>query len=373
MKLTSVEGEIAQNVTTDIESIIADSLQDISLNIIGSHKTGLATPLSDIDLTFFSPPQQQRSSALRLRHSRTKLVKGAVESLKKVYKVLRGSSILHNTELVIARVPIVKTLHRATRLRVEIQTMESFQPAQEYIATYLSELPSLRPLYIVLRYSLEIRGLTTVFEGGLGSYSLLMMIVTALKHSSGTFDANDLAGQLLYILHFYGSADLYKSGFSANPPRVFHKVREGWSVAEKAIRSQDEQLRGIDDIIANRNLKKPYLLSLQDPANASNDLGKNAYAIKHIQATFIKARKDILNALLTWENASTAKISSPLDHLVRADYRSFEAHRSRLERSKNPQMSGNHDYSEGRLEEDFMSRFESHEKIREKDGVGATD
>jgi len=369
MRLTPAEEKAAQSVISDITSITRDHLGDTPLVLLGSRSTGLATPLSDFDLTFPAMPSMDVSAESILIGDRQKLKSQALSSLRKIQQSLHRSVRLKGTEVVTARVPILETQHQATGLRIQIQTMAPYQPAQEYTVAYLNEMPSIRPLYIILRYFLEIRDLTTVYEGGLGSYSLLMMIVTALKHSSGTFATDDLGGQLLYILHFYGSADLYRFGFSANPPRMFDKISKGCSMAERLNRSKDPQLRGIDEIVRNQNSRKPYLLSLQDPANDSNDLGKNAYAIKHIQATFIKARESIVNSLQRRGDFAKAETWSCLDYLVRADYTAFEAKRSRVERSTNRQMPRDRDYSQYRVQEDFLRRVE----FRDEEGMKSAD
>lgn len=362
MRLTPAEETAAQLVVSDVKSITRSSLRKAPLKILGSRSTGLATPLSGINLTVSVISPDHDSGDGKPSAFLQPLIRQAVGLLREVEENFRCSKQLQNTEFVIARIPIIETKHRGTGLKLQIQTMALHQPAQEYIAAYLNELPSLRPLFILLRYSLEIRCLTTVYEGGLGSYSLLMMIVTALKHSSGTFASDDLAGQLLYVLYFYGSTDLYQYGFSANPPRVFDKRKEGWSKPERLARSQDPQLRGIDEIVRERNRRKPYLLSLQDPANDSNDLGKSTYAIKHIQAVFNGARQSILGALQPGQeapkNQQKNQKRSYLDSLVRADYTDFEANRSKVERfAKNP-VSNDLDYSGARIIEDFLRRVD---------------
>jgi hypothetical protein len=236
-------------------------------------------------------------------------------------------------EMVAARVPLVNCKHRATGLKIQLQTMAPFQAAQQYTAAYLAELPSLRHLYVLIRHFLEMRNLTTVFEGGLGSYTILMMIVTALKHASGKFAPQDLGAQLLHILDFYGNADLYKQGFSANPPRVFEKSKyKPWPLDERLARSNDPQLRGMDEIVQKSETRKPYLLCLQDPANYFNDLGKNAYAIKHIQITFKKARSGILKVFQDRDSNRPAGGRPALSAMLKANYKYFEIDRRRTER-----------------------------------------
>lgn len=380
MKLTPQEEAASQLVISDVNSVAQNEPDIKPLTLIGSRSTGLATPISDFDFTFTTqrslpggwiiPPHEETAVSQAQSSNYAKKLK-AVKALRKVDKHFRSSHIFSNTDNIWnARVPIIRSKHVATGLDVQIQTLAPYQTAQEQTVAYLSEFPSLRPLYIILRYSLEVRGLTTVFEGGLGSYSILIMIVTALKHSSGKFASDDLGGQLLHVLDFYGKADLYKVGFAADPPRVFEKQKEGGSLKDQSVLTADSQPTGIDDM-QKLYPRKPYLLCLQDPANDLNDLGKNAYAIKHIQATFNKASESI-QALLERQNEGSDdrakdKIWSCLDSLARADYRPFEVRRSKVERCANPRRVDDRDYSRERIDKDFEKRVNRYKGIAEED------
>ena len=349
MTLRPAEEAASRLVISDVNSVARNEPGIEPLNLLGSRSTGLATPISDFDFTLRPqkplrdrniPPSEAGES--QRKSTRNHKVQ-AIKALIKVSKHFRSSKMFSNPELVrYARVPIFRSTHVSTGLEVQIQTMEPYQAAHEHAVAYLAEFPSLRPLYIIFRYCLEVRDLTTVYRGGLGSYSILMMVVTAIKHSSGRFASDDLAGQLLHVLDFYGKADLSKFGYSADPPRVFEKQKEVWSLSEKRVRMADSQLSGIDQM-PKFNPRKPYLLCLQDPANDLNDLGKNAYAIKHIQATLNKASERIRTALEEHESSdckTDGRVWSCLDGFVRADYTKFEKRRGEVERFANSKVSG---------------------------------
>ena len=343
MKLSPQEEAASETVISDVNTVARKESYIEALTLLGSRSTGLASPISDLDFSLTAQVSPLADSRLptrkngvhRSQSSRRENKHYAVEALRKVSYRFRKSSMFSNIELLrYARVPILLSKHVATGLAVQIQTMASYQASYEYTLASLSEFPSLRPLYIVLRYFLELRGLTTVFEGGLGSYSILIMIVTALKHSRGKYTSDDLGGQLLLVLGFYGKANLYKVGFSADPPRAFKKRETGGSSKQERAEMTGPRIRGIGMMKQTLYPRKPYLLCLQDPADSLNDLGKNAYAIKHIQATFELA-KETLQSVLEEKNEESddrayGKTFSYLDHLLRADYRSLEAHRSQL-------------------------------------------
>ena len=377
MRLSPREEAAAQLVISDVISVVRTKSAVKPLTLLGSRSTGLATPISDFDFTFALPHSLPGGwkippSVDSLSHpefTKSEIKQTARKALAKMVAYFHSSSNFGETEFVqFARVPIIRSKHIATGLDVQIQTMAPYQAAHEHTIAYLSEFPSLRPLYILLRYCLELRNLTTVFEGGLGSYSILMMIVTALKHSSGKFASDDLGGQLMYVLEFYGKANLYEVGFSANPPRVFKKQKKGCSLSleERNVRLNDPQLSGIDQMTTFYP-RKPYLLCLQDPANDLNDLGKNAYAIKHIQATFCRLRESIERKMKkTTVKDSDGSTLCYLKRLVSADYRHFEAGRIRVERFADPKIRNGRDFTNKSILPRYEERLNWYKGIAER-------
>ena len=367
LRLSPREKAASKRVISDVNSVARRRKEVQKMTLLGSRSTGLATPTSDFDFSFTLPDylvkrptvlKSEESSAQSLSYKRKSKVQ-AVRVLARMMKEFRLSTKFRNTELIRhASVPIIRCTHVATRLDVQIQTMAPYQAAHEYKLASLSEFPSLRPLYIILRSLLDLRNLRTVFEGGLGSYSILMMIVTALKHSSGRFAPDDLGSQLLYVLDFYGRADLYRFGFSANPPHTFEKPK-GSTLDMAGI--DDPQLHRIN-LIQNLDPRKPYMLCLQDPTNHMNDLGKGAYAIKHIQATF-RYEKHNLQYRCFHDSGS---IGSYLGFLE-ADYRHFEMGRSRVERYAGSTKLNDNDYSEKRISRDYQRRVVQYKAAAARD------
>ena len=126
--------------------------------------------------------------------------------------------------------------------------------------------------------------------------------------------------------------------------------------------------------------RKPYLLCLQDPANDLNDLGKMTYAIKHIQAVFRRAKQriqfDLQYENRYQEDKSEERTWSYMEYLVKADYRWFELHRSRVERCADPTKLDDRDFSEGRIAREFENRVswykgvaEEHDKLAMKKAI----
>ena len=340
MRLTAAEERAGQLLVKEITSIVGKALPDNPLEIVGSRRTGLATPTSDIDFSLSVPEYEKNDPTVRGPSPlRPKARKAREKKLFELKDALRQSRQFVDLRFVHAKVPIVTGLHRHTGLTVHFQALRSTLVARSFVAAYLSEYPNLRPLYMLLRHVLDIRLLTTVFEGGFGSYTIFMMIVNALKHASipsftgYEFTRHDLARQLFWVLDFYATADLYKNGYSADPPRVIPKA------AGRLVRQTGNanvtapKLHEIDTVFRYKP-KQPYLLCLQDPADPTNDLGSKSYSIKHVQQTFAEASETIKGGMAYWDNmyAKRKKVwrASLLDALVGAYYGHFDERRRRL-------------------------------------------
>jgi len=88
---------------------------------------------------------------------------------------------------------------------------------------YMEKIPYLRELYWVVKTMFDTRGLSDVFRGGFGSYSLFMMVVASIKHAPKP--PRDSARALLHFLDFWGNFDTTKHGVSIEPAHLFDKAK----------------------------------------------------------------------------------------------------------------------------------------------------
>ncbi|KAL8732215.1 MAG: hypothetical protein Q9166_002963 [cf. Caloplaca sp. 2 TL-2023] len=341
MMLSREELYATRQVALHVKRLIDSTLDNTSCDVIGSYSTGLALPFSDIDFAVSFPAVEAEAATHRKSLHGLKFQKIYHKALYKLQKAFKSDpNFGSNPELVFARIPIVRATHQKTGQEVQVQIQSGYSLQQQHTLAYLAEFPSLHPLYLVLRSCLEIRGLNVPYEGGLGSYPILILMVNALKHASGQHDPHDLGSQLLHVLEFYESNDLYRYGFSVDPPRMFRKDKKSMAAKERLARATDPMLSGIDSM-TKANPLRPYLLCLQDPADQTNDLGSKAYAIKHIQKTFAVARQAIQGAMEIWDQrpespSGSSTAAGLLDALVHANYWHFRSDRTRLGRFGSP-------------------------------------
>ncbi|KAF1809418.1 hypothetical protein P152DRAFT_452094 [Eremomyces bilateralis CBS 781.70] len=245
------------------------------VDTFGSEATGLSAAVSDIDMNLGLKDAERRAL-----ENGTMTATAGKEKLRsclgRLKDVLERSGEWEGVEIHWARYPLVDALHRPSGLKVQVTG--SLVPGarkrqMDAVRQLLGGCPALREVFLVLRTTLEVRGLMTVHEGGMGSYSLFMM---AAACSQMMPDMNP-AQLLMKVLRYWHQNNTYKYGASVLPPGVIEKGDPKSKAAKTMGKIEKRSL--VDP-------QYPYLLYLQDPADPSNDLGFKAIAIKHIRTTF---------------------------------------------------------------------------------------
>jgi non-canonical poly(A) RNA polymerase PAPD5/7 len=146
----------------------------------------------------------------------------------------------------------VKFIDGPTGIQVDISFNQLTGLANgRIVSKYLSEYSALRPMVVVLKYFLQARGLNEPYFGGLGSYSLLLLVVSFFQlqvHKSHSAPESNMGYMLIEFFDFYGRVfNWYTTGIRvSNGGCYFNKMDRDWFDASK-----------------------PYLPSIEDP----NDSG----------------------------------------------------------------------------------------------------
>lgn len=352
MNLRPGEVETCKDIQETVGLLTKEAIPAATVELIGSHCDGLATPTSDMDFRLSLPMYEKDPLKRGPSPGRPEARKATILQLGKLRTAFTASDAFDGATVVKkATIPIIKVIHVRTKMAVDIQVSSTKIPQQLYRKAYLAEYPTLRPLYILLRSALHIRGLGIVYEGGLGSYTILIMIVYALKTCPPSIGKTDVVGQLLYLLDFYGKANFFKEGYSLDPPSVFPKLKA---------RDARPHIEGRTDIVAcgikmigKISEKQPFLLCLQDPADPINDLGRSSFLIKHVQKVFQNAHGRIMTSLHRVDTSSTDECKTIFQQgllfpLVGANYEDFESSR----KARDPDsiiLEKNREMGKGRL------------------------
>jgi hypothetical protein len=369
MESTAAERAAVEQGLKDIRTTIATYNPAIKISVVGSRSTGLAMPLSDIDVNLFDAKlllcknEGQHPSYADKPEVRKEIVELLSHIKRKLKKRGGPAPVFFRPVLIEAKVPIVSARHIATDLDIQVKCMIDGQASTALVKAYLDEFPTLRPLFFVLRQILTMRSLGDASNHGIGSYPLLMMIVASLKFSASRFHRIDAGRQLLYFLDFYSKIDFRTTGVAVDPPELFAKTHNPRQA--KRIFNAEAELRGepadettspqahgdenataaesdeaFDDPIRGRrhisiiHRSRDYLMCLQDPANPYNDLGSKAAAIKHVKATFATLLTRMQTSMKMFEDVSSERYRpfSLLDPCLAGNYQNFEKKRQLLNR-----------------------------------------
>ena len=334
----------ADRATTALRSCVKSIDPSAKMNLVGSRQTGLATALSDLDFNITHP---NGGNSTGLPHDQEQ----AHELLDLLWMKLRkrGSPVRASHFLRGARVPIITGSHVATNLSFQIQCTGDAFNSMRYAQDCVAEYPTLRPLYMVLRQMLEIRGLNVGSMGGLGSYPLLIMLVAALKFSETKMGRREAGKQLCFFLDMYSKIDFYTTAislvpleyvFKAAPQRIRLSQQSGPMSTDRESQPSAMNELSEEELEGRRWFSKaraePHMMCLQDPSNLGHDLGKQVRLIKHIQAVFIEADRSLREAVNDWDTSDwtqqqgTKSRIALLDWCIGADYELFEDERMAL-------------------------------------------
>lgn len=287
MELSPMERIARRAVVEETISFIHEVFKGkYSVELFGSETTGLASPVSDIDIRFWD-------------HSHTGRSQNALGTpMTALTQAMHDSGNFWLVYLRHGKHPIINCQHRESGIQIQIVGSKDAGRQHEAVAKYLEAIPTLRGTFAAVRTFFEMRGLSDTYSGGIGSYGQFIMLAAAAPRprSDGPVPMN-LADHFLRFLAFYDELDYLKRGVAIG--KVFPKHDETpqlKSFAAAATRRGD-LVRAGQWAICARSQFEPYLLCIQDPAAPKNDLGKRSTAIKHIVYTIKNLRFELRKAL----------------------------------------------------------------------------
>lgn len=187
----TMRDEVVQRVRTFVKS----RWPGTEVKVFGSFNTGLYLPTSDIDIVVLGNCALY-SLELELQSSNM-FTPGSLNVLRR------------------ASVPIIKYEDKETKVKVDICfNMESGLKSAEKVKEYLKQYPLLKKMLLVVKQYLHQQDLNEVYTGGIGSYSVILLIVSFFQHcpKSDLGDGN-LGVLLTNFFEFYGKTfDYSKNG-----------------------------------------------------------------------------------------------------------------------------------------------------------------
>jgi non-canonical poly(A) RNA polymerase PAPD5/7 len=253
---TEEEKRMRQDVLHSIQSVVQILWPQARVEIIGSYKTELCLPTSDIDLVVFAPFRESVNDTLPLFQLSLLLEEHRLSSPNGV-KVITT-----------AKVPIIKFQELKSRCYIDIAfEVNTGIENTKIVQSFLAQYPLLRPLTLVIKYYLKQNNLNDTWSGGIGSYTLVLLIISYLQNfssSHGLSDGENLADLLIGFFDFYG--------------RRFNYTDNGISVKDKCYYDKKSKMWF--------NEQFPNSLSVEDPHNPEIDVGSASFEILKAKIAF---------------------------------------------------------------------------------------
>jgi len=265
---TDEEKKMRQDILNRINAVVHQLWPQARVEIIGSYKTELCLPTSDVDLVVF----------------------GASKDPSDVVPLFQLSLLLEEKRLTwtngarvitTAKVPIIKFQDIKSRCFVDIafEVNTGFENTK-IVQSFLAQYPLLRPLSLVIKYYLKQNFLNDTWSGGIGSYTLVILILSYLQNHTksrglGTTDGENLADLLIGFFDFYG--------------RKFDYTEQVISVKDKCYYNKKTRRWFNEDF--------PHSLSVEDPHNPEIDVGSASFQIIKAKAAFEEAYLRLTDAM----------------------------------------------------------------------------
>lgn len=192
MTPTEAERRIRAALLERLREVTSKVFPAAKMLVFGSYATDLYLPTSDIDVCVMGSGESQR------------------DALRRLGSALRQQGFERVQCIDNAKVPIVKCVDSNSGISVDVSFDVSNGPENVgLIQDYLRRYPALRPLVLVLKCFLLQRKLNEVFSGGIGSYCLILVVMSHLQMYGSNFrrspDQKPSLGTLLIdLLHLYG-------------------------------------------------------------------------------------------------------------------------------------------------------------------------
>lgn len=275
---TKAEVQARNEVIMTLDSITKKLWSKSSLHVFGSVATNLALPSSDVDITIMGTPKG-----------------GTADEFDVLANAVRNiSGFAKRVQVIRAKIPLVKIISRSTGMNCDVSIgVENGVNNVSRIKGFLEKYPALRPLLLVVKYFLHQRGLNDVYTGGLGSYAVLLMLVSHLQLAMYNFPKTkaNLGAQLQQFFELYGQL--------WNPCLAGIQIRDGGLYYDKFERfgsAPFEMMR----------------FSIEDPNDVTNEVARNSYSTAKLRTAFQNASK----SLIRWRRDDASSSPTPLGTLL---------------------------------------------------------
>ncbi len=278
MSPTKAETSARERVSATVTNIVKTLWPGCVLKFFGSYATGLTLPTSDIDVCITGSALEGKPFEL--------------EELARAVRNVKGFA--RKVHIIDAKVSLVKLVSRDGDVHCDICIGHENGPRNvPIICSFVQQYPALRPLLMVVKCFLSQRSLNEVYTGGLGSYAVLLLVVShlqMLRYNFPNIEAN-LGAVLIEFFHLYGRMfNICVAGIAAKGDGSYYNKAQRY------------------DTKANETIR----ISLEDPNDLDNNIGTNSFAVGRVRRAFANA----YNHLRSWRRDDPYSPVTPLSRII---------------------------------------------------------
>ncbi|OMJ95189.1 hypothetical protein SteCoe_1569 [Stentor coeruleus] len=249
--------EEVENIYNDLTNKIRKSInKKFPLSIVeiyGSYANKLHLPSSDIDMVVTNIEGDKR------------------EILRSIERVLRNQIYVKSTNFIHqASVPVIKVRTELANRTVQIDitindTNHTGIKSLEFINRLMTQNSFIKPVFIIIKELLYVCNFKEPYTGGLGSYSLFLMVASFIIKQQDFWDKSkyeySIADFLQSTLSYYANANVYYS------PITLQENQNG--VQSPYFTERD-------------SFDNYFSLTVIDPLNSMNNIGFNTHVLRLI-------------------------------------------------------------------------------------------
>ncbi|KAL1311306.1 hypothetical protein AAFC00_001486 [Neodothiora populina] len=305
------EEQVRLNLVRRIQQAIQPRFPQVQIKPFGSFASGLYLPTADMDLVAVS--QEFLSRGLPRIATNNQMRKFA--DCLVTAKIVKPGSL---TVITGARVPIIKLVDNETGLRVDVSfENNSGITAQRTFEEWKIKHPAMTIIVALIKQFLVMRGLSEVFSGGLGGYSVICLVVSSLRRLAQAqepdWDPMQHLDHILmdFLIHYSEEFDRYSTGIQMEPWGYINKTLWTPRGAKKA---------------------QPERLLIIDPNKYDNDISGGSKNVDIIFDSFRRAYRQLNDSLDEAEEVyeRDGERMSILERIWGGNYSLFEVQRARL-------------------------------------------
>jgi len=293
MTPTELEQGIRYSVLERVQAAAQMEFPECSVAVFGSTFTGLALPMSDIDLLCKGWGGEEPVSHSQMEFFAKTMIK-------------YGIATEENLDVIsTAQVPIVKFKDSRTQISVDVCFNQTTAlDTAKLVKAMCKKFGAFLPLALFLKFYHHSRSLNETFSGGIGSFMLSCMLASMFqshesrsnsKFNKGLFSECSVGSWLIEFFHYYG--------YDFNYSKVVISVAFPEGFQSKT--SSQFRCR-----------RQPYLMSIINPFERTKDLGRNAFMAIWARQAYRTSYKDLLVAAEVFPQVPSLRLKGGKEHFL---------------------------------------------------------